>query len=66
MKLFLAALLAVVVLLAGGIVLLTGDFLGEAPAPPRGWRTAAGPWSSKRAHRSRRRSAARLAGQRTV
>ena len=34
MKLFLAALLAVVVLLAGGIVLLTGDFLGEDPAPP--------------------------------
>ncbi len=34
MKLFLAVLLAVVVLLAGGIVLLTGDFLGEDAAPP--------------------------------
>lgn len=34
MKVFLAVLLAAVALLAGGIVLLTGDFLGEDPAPP--------------------------------
>ena len=33
MKLFLAALLAVVVLLAGGIVLLTRDFGEEEPIP---------------------------------